>query len=152
LCWAAYRAGRKVRDAEVTWARTHDTLTESQAPQAPYGHPDLILDHAVTGGLLTREQADLIGRTRLEEITLAEVAAELGVSYEAVKRRRARAERKLTAALTDGTLSRYGYWPGPRAAGNTTPTLSPAAGTPAVPASRCAPAIGTPAPRRVHAA
>jgi len=153
LCWAAYRAGRKVRDAETTWARTHDTLTESQAPQAPYGHPDLILDHAVTGGLLTPEQADLIGRTRLEETTLAEVAAELGVSYEAVKRRRARAERKLTVALADGTLSRYGYWPGPRPAGNTTtPALTPAAGTPVRPASRCAPVAGMPAPRRVRAA
>ncbi|HEX9352943.1 MAG TPA: pilin [Streptosporangiaceae bacterium] len=80
---------------------------------APYGHPDLILDHAVTGGLLSAAEAELIGRTRLEQTTLAEAAAELGASYEAVKRRRARAEHKLLTALADGTLSRYGYWPHP---------------------------------------
>ena len=139
LCWAAYRAGRKVRDADATWARTHATFTDSPIPVAPYGHPDLILDHAVTGGLLTPAEADLIGRTRLEETTLAEAAAELGASYEAVKRRRARAEHKLLTALADGTLSRYGYWPHPTPTGGTTRTPAPEPATPGAPAAPAAP-------------
>jgi hypothetical protein len=126
LCWAAYRAGRKVRDAEVTWARTHVGFTDSAIPAAPYGHPDLILAHAVTGGLLSAAEADLIGRTRLEQTTMAEVAAELGLTYEAVKRRRSRAERKLVTALGEGTLSRYGYWP-PATATGTAPAADPRA-------------------------
>src|SRR6266540_5024338 len=134
LCWAAYRAGRKVRDADATWARTHTAFTDSHIPAAPYGHPDLILDHAVTGRLLTAAEAELIGRTRLEQTTLAEVAAELGASYEAVKRRRARAEHKLLTALGDGTLSRYGYWPHPTPTGGTGTARTPAPG-PATPAA-----------------
>jgi hypothetical protein len=139
LCWAAYRAGRQVRDAEVTWARTHAAFTDSPIPAAPYGHPDLILDHAVTGGLLTAAEAELIGRTRLEQTTLAEVAAELGATYEAVKRRRSRAEHKLVTALGEGTLSRYGYWPHPTTTTGTAGMPAPAratgtAGRPAAPA------------------
>jgi hypothetical protein len=112
LCWAAYRAGRRVRDSDSAWERLRGgQVVDSQMPPAPYGHPDLILDHAVTGGLITKAEADLIGRTRLEDDTLAQVAAELGVGVHALRCRRLRAEARLAGALVDGTLSRYGYWP-----------------------------------------
>ena len=62
--------------------------------------PDL-LEEAVIRGVLTARQAWIVGRTRIDERTLTEVAAGLGHSYEAVRQERRRAEARLrTFALS----------------------------------------------------
>src|SRR5262249_53882885 len=82
-------------------------------PAMPWGHPDLILAAAVRHRVLTPGQAELIGRSRLEKVPLAQIATELGISHSALCHRRARAEARLTAALREGTLSDSGIsWPG----------------------------------------
>ena len=54
----------------------------------PWGHPDFVLAAAVRRGVLTAAQAELIGRSRLERIPLARIAAELGVTRSALCHRR----------------------------------------------------------------
>jgi hypothetical protein len=104
LRWAAYRAG-------ITARYTRDGLmpmplpaAESQPPPAPWGHPDLILFDAVAKGVLSPLQAELIGRSRLEDLTLKDAAAELGVGYEAACKARQRGEARLVAALKNGDV------------------------------------------------
>jgi DNA-directed RNA polymerase specialized sigma24 family protein len=57
------------------------------------------LRRAVAAGAITRSEAGLILETEVDGVALAEVAARLGVSYNAVKVRRQRAERRLLAFL-----------------------------------------------------
>ena len=107
LYWAAYRAGQAHAYADAGYATRRRDLSESScdAPAMPWGHPDFVLAAAVRHGILTREQAELIGRSRLERVPLARIAAELNVSHAALCHRRKRAETLLTAAIRDGCLS-----------------------------------------------
>jgi hypothetical protein len=101
LYWAAERAGRRRRAQETTAAeRGGRDLPSSTAPRPPSGHPDLVLAAAVRDGVLTQLQAELIGQTRLDRRPLREVAAEFGLTYEQLRRRRRTGERNLVAALT----------------------------------------------------
>ncbi|NKZ00973.1 hypothetical protein [Nocardiopsis alborubida] len=61
--------------------------------------PVTVLAEAVSAGVLSPVEADLIARTRLEHSTLAQVADELGLTYITARRWRRAAESKLTAAL-----------------------------------------------------
>ena len=71
----------------------------------PWGHPDFVLAAAVRRGILSKAQAELIGRNRLEGIPLAQIAGELGVSHSALCNRRKRAEKAITEAIRGGRLS-----------------------------------------------
>jgi len=101
LRWAAYRAGhtclRESLDAPTPSARGFG----SAAPPAPAGHPDLVMARAVTAGVITPVEAELIGSTRLEEVSLAEAAARRGTGYEAAKKARQRAEQRLVAFVRE---------------------------------------------------
>lgn len=101
LRWAAYRAGhaavREALDAPMPSVESY----HSSAPQAPYGHPDLVLARAVTEEVITAADADLIGATRLEHIRLRVWATEHGSSYEAARKARQRAERRLVSWLRE---------------------------------------------------
>ncbi len=56
---------------------------------------EVVLARAVRTGALTREEAMLILQTRIEGTPLASIAADVHVPYEALRKRRRRAERKL---------------------------------------------------------
>ena len=104
LRWQAYRAGllaRYTRDGVVSMPLP---VSESAPPPAPWGHPDLILADAVAAGVLSPLAAELIGRSRLEDLSLKQAAAELGVGYEAARKARQRGERRLVAAITAGDV------------------------------------------------
>lgn len=103
LRWAAYRAGLKVRYREGIPSMPLPPL-ESAPPPAPWGHPDLILLDALTKGVLSPVQVELIGRTRLEDRPMKQVAAELGIGYEAACKARQRGEARLTAAMCSGDV------------------------------------------------
>lgn len=115
LLWSAWRSGLQVASDARAWAQEAGVglaeVAGSAAPPAPAGHPDLVLAHAVTGGLLTQAEAGLISETRLGGRSLVEVAAQLGVTANAVGLRRRKAETRLVAAIGDGSLTRHGYWP-----------------------------------------
>lgn len=105
LCNAAYIAARAaLRRAEAARAGRVETVSGPAGPPVPWGHPDLVLAHAVRQGVLSVREAAVIGATRLEDITLSAYANKLGSTYEAVKRCRARGEARLLTALRDGRL------------------------------------------------
>ncbi|USX56407.1 hypothetical protein [Lentzea sp. HUAS12] len=101
LRWAAYRAGHAaVREAlDAPAPSGHGFRATTPAPSE--GHPDFVLARAVAEGAITAVEAELIGRTRLEGLQLADVAAERHLSYEAAKKARQRAEHRLVAYLRD---------------------------------------------------
>jgi hypothetical protein len=69
LRWAAYRARIKARYTRDGIPSMPLPPLESQPPPSPWGHPDLILFDAVAKGVLSPLQAELIGRSRLEDLT-----------------------------------------------------------------------------------
>jgi hypothetical protein len=99
LRWAAYRAGEAVVTAALEERRAR---AEGLAPPPLHeGHPDLVLARAVGDRVLTRTEADLIGSTRLESVSVAQWAAERGVSNWAAYKARRRAELRLAAYLRE---------------------------------------------------
>ena len=104
LRWMAYRAGIKARYTRDGIPAMPLPPLESQPPPAPWGHPDLILFDAVAKGVLSPLQAELIGRSRLENLTLKAAAAELGVGYQAARKARQRGEARLTTAMAAGDV------------------------------------------------
>ena len=60
-----------------------------------------MLAAAVRHGILTRAQAELIGRNRLEGIPLSQIAAETGISHSALCNRRKRAEKAIADAIAE---------------------------------------------------
>jgi hypothetical protein len=106
LCWAAWRAGQAFACADARYAASRRDLPGSyDAPYMPWGHPDFVLAAAVTRGILSPAQAELIGRNRLEGIPLSQIAAETGISHSALCNRRKRAEKAITEAIRGGLLS-----------------------------------------------
>ena len=101
LRWAAYRAGhasvREALDAPVP----SGSEFRSAEPTPVWGHPDFVLARAVAEKVITAEEAELIGSTRLEGHPLATAAAQRGVSYKAAEQVRRRAEHRLAAYLSD---------------------------------------------------
>ena len=71
-------------------------------PDLPWGHPDFVLAAAVREGILTRDQAALIGRNRLEGVPLSQIAAETGIGHSALCNRRKKAEKAIAAAIANG--------------------------------------------------
>jgi hypothetical protein len=106
LCWAAWRAGQALAYADARYTASRRDLDDSyDAPCMPWGHPDFVLAAAVRHGILTRAQAGLIGRNRLEGIPLKQIAAETGISHNALCNRRKRAEKAIADAIRNGFLA-----------------------------------------------
>ena len=96
---AALRANEPAASGEVNFAPA------SALPPPPYGHPDLVLARAVAAGVITTAEAELIGTTYLEDVSVAEYADRTGVSRWTVYKRRRVAEARLVHAITSGALS-----------------------------------------------
>lgn len=64
-----------------------------------HGDPDAVLRRAIAAGAVTGEEAELILATEIDGVPMAVVAERLGVSYNAVKIRRQRAEQRLLEFL-----------------------------------------------------
>jgi predicted DNA-binding protein (UPF0251 family) len=104
LATKAFNTARRARyrDAGELAVATEETVPA--APTYPVGHPDLVLARAVRAGVITGEEAEYIGRTRLEERGLEDVAAELGLAKSTLHDRRTAAETRLVEALTKGWI------------------------------------------------
>ena len=100
LRWIARRAGLTALHDALDAPAPVPSGYGSVPPPPPAGHPDLVLAKAVTDGVLSRLEADLIGATRLEEIRLTAWAGERRMGHQFASRLRARAETRLLAWLT----------------------------------------------------
>jgi hypothetical protein len=100
LRWAAYRAGHAVVVAHRRAAEREEEISEQATLSGPAGHPDLVLMRAVSAGAISEADAELISATRLDRVDMEVYAGQLGVSYNAVKIRRQRAEARLVAFIT----------------------------------------------------
>ncbi len=106
LCRRAHNLARaRLRDAEPIARGESYTAPESTLPPQPWGHPDFVLAKAVRLGVISGEDADLIGVTRLENVSVVDYARRTGMNLETAWKRRRRAERRLVAALAEGRLS-----------------------------------------------
>lgn len=108
LVWPSVRAGhgflaRERRGRE--WEEPHASL---EAPLPVTRHPDLVLAAAVAAGVVTPQEAELIGESRIGEVPLRVLARRWGVPYDALRKRRARAEPALVACLLSRQLSQEG--------------------------------------------
>nr|WP_042181701.1 hypothetical protein [Kibdelosporangium sp. MJ126-NF4] len=96
LRWAAYRAGHAELVRTFAAAKQRASATPSAAIS---NHPDFLLTQAVAEGALAQLTADLIGKTRLESVSVSEWAALHGVSEWAAYKARRRAELRLAEYL-----------------------------------------------------
>jgi hypothetical protein len=105
LRWAAYRAGAAYRATIVNHPVSAEDPELATVPLQPSGHPDLLLADAITQGVISAADAEIIGSTRLESLALTVVARQLAAPYDAVRMRRSRAESRLASAIRAGQLS-----------------------------------------------
>jgi hypothetical protein len=106
LLSAAFSAARTaLRTQEPAQAGKVALALGPVPPPSPAGHPDFVLARAVRLGVLSRREADIIGATRLEHLTVAQYALREGMSRWQVYRLRRPAEQRLVEAIAAGTLS-----------------------------------------------
>lgn len=101
LRWAAYRSGYDALSEALSSPTPVAPGFRSAPPHAPWGHPDLVLARAVADGVLTQTEAALIGATRLENVSVADWAAQHEVGEWAVYKTRKRAELRLVDYLRE---------------------------------------------------
>lgn len=101
LRWAAFRAGLAALSAELNAPVPLPAGFRSAPPRPPWGHPDLVLAEAVREGVLTQTEADLIGATRLEEVSVKQWAEAHATGLAATYAARKRAEVRLADYLRD---------------------------------------------------
>jgi hypothetical protein len=104
LRWAAYRSGYRALSEALSGPTPVAPGFRSSPPNTPWGHPDLVLARAVADGVLTQIEADLIGSTRLEEVPIADWAADRRIGEWAAYKTRKRAELRLAAYLRESAV------------------------------------------------
>lgn len=80
--------------------RVYHQRPGSFPPPAPPGHPDFVLARLVRAGVITVEEADLIGRHRIEGTSIRRLAAARGTYPMRLHRQLHAAEERVIAALT----------------------------------------------------
>jgi DNA-directed RNA polymerase specialized sigma24 family protein len=117
--WAVYRSARRCAYTEANSVRAAKAAA-SAPPKPDFGHVDLVVAKAVAEGVVSQFEADLIVTTRLEGRSLVEVGEALGMTANALRMRRRKAEARLAAWLTgvflgdeDGGQGRMGEVGGP---------------------------------------
>jgi hypothetical protein len=102
---AGVRAARKARDADSDAHLVRIDAAGPIVPIQPWDHPDLVLARAIAAGVIDADEANLIAATRLEQTTLAEAAARIGITSRLASSWRLKAERRLLEAIRDGDLA-----------------------------------------------
>jgi hypothetical protein len=106
LCWLARNRAKRLFDAELAVSAASHQPAGAEAPPLPCAHPDLILAHAVAERVIHRDDAALIGDTRLGLVSLEAAATTVGISRAAALKRRRRAEQTLAAWLSSDDYHR----------------------------------------------
>jgi transposase-like protein len=102
---AGLRAARKARDVDSDAQLIHADAIGPIAPIHPWDHPELVLARAVAAAVLDPDEANFIADTRLGNTTVAQIAHRLGIPASTASDWRARAERRLAAAIGEGELA-----------------------------------------------
>ncbi|TNH30640.1 hypothetical protein FHG89_06465 [Micromonospora orduensis] len=105
LSAAFSKARAELRDLEPASSGAPNHAPGAGVPPAPYGHPDLVLASAVTAEVITAQEAELIGATYLEEVSLTAYAERTGQPRWNLYKRRTAAVARLKAAIESGELS-----------------------------------------------
>jgi hypothetical protein len=107
LCRAAWRAGYKLRRqaCEYTSVENVDHVAGPHTPTIPYGHPDLLIHRAVGLGILDHEDAQPYIDIRLGRSAVEPIAARLGITADALRRRLQRIDPRIADALATGALT-----------------------------------------------
>lgn len=91
---------RRARQRAIEQREAAASLTAaSSARQQAHGDVDALLATAVEAGAISREEAELIARTRIDGVALHELAAAASVAYHTLNVRRIRGERRLLLFL-----------------------------------------------------
>lgn len=136
----AFNRAKRLRRRDRAFAlRNAPVSPDSMAPPRLVGHPDLVLAKAVHRQVITGDEAELIGMTRLEGIGIAQLAAANGYQLGALYLRRERAEARLVGWLMTGRLPARRAWHRPirlhwSPAQRPPARMAPPAGAPARPA------------------
>jgi hypothetical protein len=100
LVWAAARGAHRLLRRETALARREASVgLRLEPPPRPPAHGELLLAQAVRARVLSRADAELIAATRLQEIPLRQLAGRWDTGYEALRKRRYRAEAALARWL-----------------------------------------------------
>jgi hypothetical protein len=105
LLWAAERAGRKVRYAQVSTEPLEFEPAGPRMPLLPWGHPDLVLASAVRAAVIDTDEAAMIAATRLEGVPVEVAATWWGIAPQLASQWRKVAEGRLVEAIRAGELS-----------------------------------------------
>ena len=98
----ARNAAQRVADQAKRDRLTQCPLPASFPPPTPAGHVDFVLADLVHDGVITREEADLIGRHRIEGTSLRQLAAARGTYPMRLCRQLKAAETRVISALAEG--------------------------------------------------
>ncbi len=108
LVWAAIHAAERLLDRERVWHARTTTASGSAPPPRPAGHPDFVLARAVRDGVLSPQDAELVGETRIGRVRLCDLARQWDQPYKTLAKRRDRAERALVRWLIRDRMSNFG--------------------------------------------
>jgi hypothetical protein len=101
----ARNAAQTVADHVTRDRIAHRKLHASIPPPAPAGHVDFVLADLVRDGVITRHEADLIGRHRIEGATIRRLAQLNEVPRMRIQRQLEAAEARVIAALDAEEIS-----------------------------------------------
>jgi hypothetical protein len=102
--WAAFNALKRERRRESAAPAIVPLDVESRVQAPAVGHPDIVLARAVRLEVITAEEAEYIGRSRLEDTPIDEIVAWSGLSRATFFRYRADAEARLVKAIRSKRL------------------------------------------------
>jgi hypothetical protein len=105
LLWAAERAARKVRYAQVATDPLEFDPAGPRTPLLPWDHPDLVLVRAVAAAVIDEDEAKMIAATRLEGVPVEAAAGLWGIAPQLASAWRQAAEGRLVQAIRAGELS-----------------------------------------------
>lgn len=105
LIWAARTRAARMLTEELADRRRCEPrpmpLAVPHVDRVRATHADIALGRACGAGILTRDEAELIGETRISGVPTREYAERVGEPYGSVRMRRLRAERRLADWIYD---------------------------------------------------
>lgn len=107
LCRAGWRAGHALRAQTGQLLPVEDVehLAGPRTPRVPYGHPDVLVHRAVVLGILDQCDEQPYIDVRLGRRAIEPIAAQLGITADALRMRLNRIDPRITAALATGLLT-----------------------------------------------
>ncbi|WP_422753108.1 hypothetical protein [Micromonospora sp. WMMD708] len=105
LSTAFSKARTELRGLEPASSGTPNHAPGAVSSPAAHGHPDVVLARAVAAEVISVDDAELIGATYLEDVSLTAYAERTGESRWNLYKRRSAAVARLRAAIESGALS-----------------------------------------------